>query len=58
MTDQTYDEASMVALGRNIANIWRGLLDGGMSRKEALTVICAYVRGLAVSARADTGTES
>lgn len=49
MTDKTYSEAAMTTLGHNIADIWRGLLEGGMSRKEALVVICAYMRGLAAN---------
>ena len=47
MTDKAYTEASMKAMGRAFAEIFLGLIEGGMTREEALEVICAYVEALA-----------
>jgi hypothetical protein len=47
MNDDTYTTASLRALGRNIAEMFLGLIEGGMSRREALAVISEYVRALA-----------
>lgn len=46
--DKTYDRASMNALGRNLAELWQGMVDTGMPEKEATAVLVGYVQALAL----------
>ena len=41
--DPTYADAAMIALTRTIGVMFRALLKEGMTRKEALTVVLAWM---------------
>ena len=44
--DKTYQDAGLWAVGYAIAQMFKGLRDGGMDRKEALSVTLVYAKGL------------
>jgi hypothetical protein len=52
-TDKTYMDASSLTLGKAIGAIFTGLIEGGLTREEALEVIKTYVYGLAVKDSGD-----
>jgi len=43
MTDLKYEDASLAALGRNFATVFREMVAGGMERGEALEVLKVWV---------------
>lgn len=47
--DQPYAEAALEALGRNFAVVFKGMVENGMERGEALEVLKAWVRTAAVA---------
>jgi hypothetical protein len=47
--DRSYAEAATTALGKSIAGIFTGLIEGGMTREEALEVVRDYAYGLATN---------
>jgi hypothetical protein len=52
-TDQTYIGASGVAFGRAVATIFLGMVEGGMTRQEALEAIKAYLMAMALQRKDD-----
>ena len=47
MTDQSYGEATLEALGRNFASVFLAMVNNGMTRYEALEVLKAWVASAA-----------
>ena len=45
-SDKTYGEASLYTVGKAIAEMYRGLRNGGMDRRDAVQVILVYAKGL------------
>jgi hypothetical protein len=50
--DKTYNEATAITLGRTFAGIMQGMIDGGMTREEAIVILLACAAALAGSAAA------
>lgn len=48
--DKTYLQMAAGAMGSIFADIFKGMVAGGMTRTEALTVLIAYATGMGQSA--------
>lgn len=48
-SDPTYQDAAIRALARSIVALYRGLIEEGMPRKEALQVVLTWVANATTS---------
>jgi hypothetical protein len=55
--DKVYADEAQRALGRMFALTFIGMIEGGMTRTEALTALCSYVAGLAANQASKTNDE-
>ena len=46
--DKRYTDASGLAVGATLAGMYKGLIDGGVPRSDALAIVLSYVAGMAV----------